>query len=53
MANLNEGPIAFREEQAGAGQPFTNIVDCRLPISDFENGYRARNNGQLELGNRK
>jgi hypothetical protein len=46
-------PIAFREEQAGAGQPFMNIVDCRLPISDLRMviGQGTIGNWKLEIGN--
>jgi len=35
MANPNEGPIAFREEQAGVGQLFTlelRMSDCESRI---------------------
>jgi hypothetical protein len=51
-ANFAE-PALLQGRAAGVGQPFTNIVDCRLPISDLIEGNRAQTigNWQLAIGN--
>jgi hypothetical protein len=53
-ANFAE-PALLQGRAAGVGQPFTNIVDCRLPIFDLITAIRCKQstigNWQLEIGN--